>query len=53
MIGYANPIAPPVDVWSEVGENGQLEIRGRVAFDYQYEGPPTCVHGGVIAALKE
>jgi hypothetical protein len=51
MIGYANPIAPPVDVWSDVGENGQKEIRGRVTFDYQYEGPPTCVHGGVIAAL--
>jgi acyl-coenzyme A thioesterase PaaI-like protein len=51
MIGYANPIAPPVDVWAVVGENGQREIRGRVTFDYQYEGPPTCVHGGVIAAL--
>jgi acyl-coenzyme A thioesterase PaaI-like protein len=51
MIGYANPIAPPVDVWSDVGEDGQREIRGRVTFDYQYEGPPTCVHGGVIAAL--
>ena len=51
MIGYANPIAPPVDVWAEAGENGQREIRGRVTFDYQYEGPPTCVHGGVIAAL--
>jgi acyl-coenzyme A thioesterase PaaI-like protein len=51
MIGYANPIAPPVEVWAEVGQNGQPEIRGRVTFDYQYEGPPTCVHGGVIAAL--
>jgi acyl-coenzyme A thioesterase PaaI-like protein len=51
MIGYANPIAPPVDIWAEVGENGQPELRGRVTFDYPYEGPPTCVHGGVIAAL--
>jgi acyl-coenzyme A thioesterase PaaI-like protein len=51
MIGYANPISPPVEVWAAVGENGQPEIRGRVTFDYQYEGPPTCVHGGVIASL--
>jgi acyl-coenzyme A thioesterase PaaI-like protein len=51
MIGSANPIAPPVEVWGEVGANGQPEIRGRVTFDYPYEGPPTCVHGGVIAEL--
>ena len=51
MVGYANPISPPVDVWAEVGENGQREIHGRATFDYPYEGPPTCVHGGVIAEL--
>jgi acyl-coenzyme A thioesterase PaaI-like protein len=51
MIGFANPIAPPVEVWSVEGEGGQREIRGRVTFGYAYEGPPTCVHGGTIAAL--
>jgi Thioesterase superfamily len=51
MIGYANPIAPPVDVWAVTGEGGQREIRGKVTFGYQYEGPPTCVHGGIIAEL--
>jgi len=51
MIGFANPIAPPVDVWAVTGEGGQREIRGKVTFGYQYEGPPTCVHGGVIAEL--
>jgi acyl-coenzyme A thioesterase PaaI-like protein len=51
MIGFANPIAPPVEVWAVTGEGGQREIRGRVTFDYPYEGPPTCVHGGVIAEL--
>lgn len=51
IIGVANPIAPPADVWSVEGENGVPELRGRVTFDYQYEGPPTCVHGGVIAEL--
>ena len=33
------------------GEDGQREIRGRATFGYAYEGPPTCVHGGIIAAL--
>jgi acyl-coenzyme A thioesterase PaaI-like protein len=51
MVGYANPIAPPVTVWVVHGEDGQREIRGTVTFGYQYEGPPTCVHGGVIAEL--
>jgi hypothetical protein len=51
MAGPANPIAPPVDVWAVRGEGGQLELRGRAFFGYAYEGPPTCVHGGVIAEL--
>ncbi len=51
MVGFANPIAPPVDVWAVVGESGRREIRGRVTFGLQYEGPPTCVHGGAIAEL--
>jgi acyl-coenzyme A thioesterase PaaI-like protein len=51
IIGFANPIAPPVEVWAAEGEDGRRELRGRVTFDYPYEGPPTCVHGGVIAEL--
>jgi acyl-coenzyme A thioesterase PaaI-like protein len=51
MIGFANPIAPPVEVWSVHGENGRREIRGRVTFGDAYEGPPGCVHGGIIAAV--
>jgi len=27
------------------------EIRGRANFGFRYEGPPTCVHGGVIAEI--
>jgi len=46
VIGFANPVAPPVMVHAENGE-----IRGTAFFDYQYEGPPTCVHGGVIALV--
>jgi hypothetical protein len=38
-------------VWAVDGENGVREVRGRVTYGYAYEGPPTCVHGGVIAEL--
>jgi hypothetical protein len=51
MVGFASPVAPPVEVWTVAGEGGRREIRGRVTFGYQYEGPPTCVHGGIIAEL--
>jgi acyl-coenzyme A thioesterase PaaI-like protein len=47
VIGFANPLSPPVEV--EVADGGGL--RGTAWFDYQYEGPPTCVHGGVIAMV--
>jgi hypothetical protein len=51
MVGFKNPISPPVDVWEVDGENGTKELRGRAYFDYPYEGPPTCVHGGIVAAI--
>ncbi len=51
MVGFANPLAPPVEVWAVEGEDGRRELRGRATFGYQYEGPPTCVHGGVIAEV--
>lgn len=46
VIGFANPIAPPVVVEAHGGG-----LRGSAFFDYPYEGPPTCVHGGVIAMV--
>jgi len=46
VIGFANPLAPPVVV--EAVNGGLI---GSAWFDYQYEGPPTCVHGGVIAMV--
>ncbi len=50
IIGMENPISPPVRVEVIRGDDGRFrEIRGEVNFDFQYEGPPTCVHGGVIA----
>jgi acyl-coenzyme A thioesterase PaaI-like protein len=51
IIGFANPIAPPVEVWTVAGEDGNPEIRGRVTYNHLYEGPPNCVHGGVVAEL--
>lgn len=46
VIGFANPVAPPVLLKAHGGE-----LRGSAWFDYQYEGPPGYVHGGVIAKV--
>jgi acyl-coenzyme A thioesterase PaaI-like protein len=44
-------IAPPARVWAVERDDGSVALHGRVNFDYHFEGPPTCVHGGAIAAL--
>ena len=45
MLGHANPLAPPIEIWSE-GD----QMVGRARFAAAYEGPPGCVHGGFVAA---
>lgn len=45
MLGRANPLAPPIELWLEEGR-----ILGRATFGAAYEGPPGCVHGGFVAA---
>lgn len=45
MLGQANPLAPPIELWLEDGR-----ILGRATFGAAYEGPPGCVHGGFVAA---
>jgi acyl-coenzyme A thioesterase PaaI-like protein len=35
------------------GADGRPEIHGQANFGFAYEGPPTCVHGGVIAELLD
>jgi acyl-coenzyme A thioesterase PaaI-like protein len=45
MLGLANPLAPPVELWAD----GEV-MRGRVTFGSAYEGPPGCAHGGYVAA---
>jgi len=46
IIGKANPLAPPIAL--EV--TGPRRVAGRVIFGSAYEGPPGCVHGGMVAA---
>jgi len=46
VMGMANPIAPPVQI--EQIDDATIEMR--VSFGSAYEGPPGCVHGGVLAA---
>lgn len=45
MLGRANPLAPPVELWHDDGV-----MYGSATFGPAYEGPPGCVHGGYIAA---
>jgi len=45
VLGRLNPIAPPITFTWEGGRS-----IGRVTFTRPYEGPPGCVHGGMIAA---
>ncbi|MSO59653.1 MAG: PaaI family thioesterase [Ilumatobacteraceae bacterium] len=48
MNGTMNPIAPPLTI-----ELLQDKVVGRVRFGISYEGPPDCVHGGVVAAALD
>lgn len=51
VVGFLNPVAPPVRIWSVQGEDGRRQLRGAARFGPVYEGPPACVHGGVIAEV--
>lgn len=45
LMGIANPLAPPMNVREIDGV-----IVATVNFGQAYEGPPSCVHGGYVAA---
>jgi acyl-coenzyme A thioesterase PaaI-like protein len=47
MIGRYSPLAPPVRC--EVHDDGA--VVGHAVLGAAYEGPPGCVHGGIIAGL--
>jgi acyl-coenzyme A thioesterase PaaI-like protein len=46
IVGPRNPIAPPVRMWRD-GDR----LRGEVTLRAAYNGPPSMVHGGVIALI--
>lgn len=48
IVGLRNPIAPPLDI----RQRGDLTYAD-VVIGPQYEGPPTLVHGGIIAAMLD
>jgi hypothetical protein len=51
MAGHANPLSVPVRYWADTDDDGHPMIRGLANIPLAYEGPPTCVHGGVVALL--
>ncbi len=44
IMGELSPLAPPVELFFE-GD----KVVGTVTFDDIYQGPPNCVHGGIVA----
>jgi len=46
MIGLANPLAPPITI----AQTGPKSATATVTFGSAYEGPPSSVHGGFVAA---
>ena len=50
LVGLLNPISPPATM-TRVATDDYFEIHGEVTFPAAFNGPPDCVHGGVIAAL--
>lgn len=46
MVGWYSPLAPPLEC--EVGDG---RVVAHATLGAAYEGPPGCVHGGVIAGL--
>jgi acyl-coenzyme A thioesterase PaaI-like protein len=47
IVGWYSPLAPPLEC--TVGETGG--ITAHATLGAAYEGPPGCVHGGIIAGL--
>ncbi len=49
MVGMRNPVAPPLTVTCDA----KGDARALVELGAAYEGPPGCVHGGIIAAILD
>lgn len=50
--GALNPLSPPVRL-EVVDVDGRPEVHGSVSFRDTFNGPPSGVHGGVIAAVLD
>ena len=48
MLGMRNPIAPPLVMTDDEGE-----VTCTFSLGAAYEGPPGCVHGGLVAAVLD
>jgi acyl-coenzyme A thioesterase PaaI-like protein len=48
VVGGINAIAAPMSIVIE-DDDGATVVVGRVTFGAAYEGPPGCVHGGIVA----
>lgn len=49
MVGMRNPLAPPLRVTGD----GEGRTHCVVTLGAGYEGPPGCVHGGIVAAILD
>ena len=48
LAGQSNVVAPALHMWFDTEAKKSY---GRVTLNWLYEGPPYCVHGGIVAAL--
>lgn len=49
--GLSNPLASPLRLEIQTDEAGESTALGRANFGAAYEGPPGCVHGGILASV--
>ncbi len=48
LIGHSSVLAPPLKIWIDK-QSG--DARAQVNFDWRFEGPLCCAHGGFVAAV--
>ena len=46
LAGWSNPLSPGINMWFE-----DEQAYGTVTCGWAYEGPPSCIHGGYVAAI--
>lgn len=51
VTGRYNPLSPPVEI--ELVAGTPVRVFGRVTFGSPHEGPPSGVHGGVVASVYD